>query len=251
MKRLYIVMTALAMTATACSVKDVEQYRNSPAIYFMHNTIPGDYVQRDSIARNEFFYDRELIRDTVWVMVCAMGDVENYDRPIGLRQSNAGKAAAAVAGTHYQPFDTPSLADMMVIKAGEARSLVPIVMLRDESLETTEVRLEIEVVQNEHFRPGIDNWRDILLKSTAKATKPLIWDTVWYGYFGPTWGPEKFYFIINATGYTGNDQWERSPDDLGFAAWMQSTVLQSFAEYNLAHPNDPLKEADGTLVRFD
>lgn len=205
MKKIFFIAAAtLSFIASGCSERDVEPYKNEPALYFLRNIYNPEFRQADSLSCS-FFFDHNRLRDTVWVMVCMTGKLVGYDRPIRLIQANAGKSNAAVAGIHYQPFDTPTLADKMVIPASKARALVPIVVLNHESLEISEVRLEIEVAQNEHFRPGINDQREFLVKTTAIAVKPYNWDTFWKYYFGPTWGTEKFRFIIDATGYTDFD----------------------------------------------
>ena len=55
-------------------------------------------------------------------------------------------------------------------------------------------------------------------------------------------------FIIDNTGFTDFDGGYQSSD---YTNYMASKVIQKLLEYNTNHPDDPLSEADGTLVTFE
>ncbi len=251
----YIAALLMAALMTGCSENEMEGYTNDPAIYFLNGRIYNDdgtqsltQTQKDSINQSFFIYNDDVKQEVVYVYVRTMGMVSDKDRPIKLVQTNTGKENAAVAGVHYVAFDDPQVAQSMCIPAGKTYAKIPIILLRDKSLQTEEKRLELSVAQNDYFRPGIDEYRNFIITTTDLATKPARWDRQWKYYFGPTFGSVKFKFIINATGYTDFDN---IPTDYSYLKWLQSTVEQAFFDYNKAHPNDPLKEADGTLVTFD
>jgi len=233
---------------TSCDDNKMPRYENDPAIYFDWSVTTARLnYQRDSI-KHSFFFDKNLMQDTVWVRVNAMGLTSSVNRSIAIVQTNVGKPNAAVSGKHFAPFDSPGIKEKMIMPANAVNVLIPIVFFRHADLELGEVRLELEVAANEHFRPGIDRQRKFLVASTAQAVKPSRWDTTWRHFFGPTWGTEKFRFIIEVTGFT---DWENPPSDMGYIDWMRNMVLQRFAEYNRDNPNDPLKEANGDFVTFN
>lgn len=245
MKKDIIIYSLLLLLAfTSCEQNAMGTYENDPAIYFAHET----YGQQDSISHTFFYYDEDVKCDTVHVKICTMGMPVNYDRPIKLEQTNLNKPDAAVPGKHFVAFDDPLIIDSICIPAGEVTADIPIVFLRDASLKTQTVRLELAVVGNEYFRPGIDEWRNFIVKTTDSTVKPTNWDTRWKYYFGVTWGPVKMKFIIDCTGYTDFDN---TPSDFGYLSWLKATAQQALIEYNAAHPDAPLAEADGTLVVMD
>lgn len=245
MKKTYIptITAGLLMALASCEENKMDTYKNDPALYFEHKK----YGQQDSISHSFFIYDEDVTFDTVKVVICTMGFPEDYDRPINLIQANAGQPDAAVPGVHFIPFDTPDMQKRLCIPAGAVRDSIPIVFLRDKSLETHAVRLELTIGSNEHFRPGIDEFRNFTLTTTGMAAKPSNWDDYKY-IFGTTWGSVKMKLIIDSTGFTDFDN---PPQDAGFSDWLRSTAKQALIDYNTAHPDAPLCEADGTPVTFD
>ena len=227
---------------TGCTENQMEGYINDPAIYFNSSY---DRARVD-ISHSFFLLNGSITQDTVWVRVNAMGKTEPTNRPISIVQTNTGEPDAAVPGLHYLSLDGPGIKEVMVIPANAANTRIPVVFLRHSSMDLQTVRLELTVAQNEYFRPGIDKQRYYVITSTNMAEKPSNWDTVWRTFFGASWGTVKFRFIIDATGYT---EWGTGPDYL-FGQYLRDQVAQKFAEYNRDNPNDPLIEADGTLVAF-
>ena len=136
----------------------------------------------------------------------------------------------------------------MIVPTGKAIGHIPVILLRDKSLDLKTVSLKMRIDENEYFRPGIDTQREFLVKTTAQATKPSVWDTRWRYYFGLSWGSVKMRFLIDVTGYT---DWENANIDGAYIGYMSALVQQKLLEYNEAHPDAPLSEADGTLVTFD
>lgn len=244
MKHLHTIIASVAgllTFATSCSVNEMTPYENDPAIYFDHETA-------DSIAYSFFTLDSHIPRDTVWVEAITMGLPSDQDRPFSIVQANAGEADAAKAGVHYVPFDDAEVRDSICISAGEVTRLIPVILLRDESLKSSTKRLVLAMQANEFFRPGIDAWRTYTLTMTDTAIIPSIWNSYWANYLGASWGPEKLRFAIETTGYK---DFEERPIDPGLANWMYTVCSQRLKEYNAEHPDEPLSEADGTPISFD
>lgn len=248
-----IMAVAVVMSAglAGCEQNVMMEYENSPAIYFTYNDreIGG---QRRSKVYSFFLEPYSVVRDTVWVEVSTMGLTSTTDRRVSVVQTNIGKEGAAEAGVHYVGFDNADIAAKMVVPAGAVHGRIPVVVLRDASLETKEVTLEMAVTDNENFRPGIDMWRNFTITITALTSKPNSWDEVWAGWFG-TWGPRKFHFIMEVTQFY---DWENPPSDLEYRVNMELEVHQRFLEYNREHPDpddDPDKikyEANGDRIVF-
>ncbi len=238
----FIILITIALIAASCSQFDAIEYENDPAIYFANE----QNGQRDSL-NHSFFIVPGDGPDTVYLDIRTMGYLSNIDRTIKIIQTNAGDENAAIAGVHYVPFDDPKVSKYFIIPANSAKMNVPIILLRDESLNLKQVRLELAVAENENFRPGIERWRNFVIKTTAQATKPTKWDSRWKYHFGASWGSVKMKFIIDHTGYT---EWDIVPSDYGYLTFLRSKVLDAFQQYNQNNPDNPLKEADGTLVSF-
>lgn len=223
-----------------CKENVALEYENDPRLYFYNSTLG----QRDSIAHTFFVLKEDQIRDTVWLDIRTMGYPEKADRPIGLVQSNIGNPDAAVSGKHFIAFDNAEIKPHMVIPAGEVMAKIPIIMLHDPSLDTSIVRMELAIVENQCFKPGIDVWTQFVVTTTAAAVKPTNWDSRWKSYFG-VWGSVKMKFIIE---YVGFSDFENPPTDASFLTYLQNKAKQKLLEYNLTHPD--LEEADGTPVTF-
>lgn len=246
MKKLYILVVLSVISSTficSCKENQMETYNDKAALYFEYAT----YGQKDSINHSFFVYDEDVTFDTVRVVICMTGYPENYDRPINLIQTNSGSPDAAIPGTHFVAFDDPDIQKHICMPAGQVKTEIPVVMLRDKSLNIEKVRMELTIGSNEYFRPGIDKQRNFVLTTTAMAEKPNNWDTMWRYAFGPTWGSVKMKFIIDSTGLTDFTQ---NPE-MGYRDWLSATAKQALIDYNMAHPDAPLCEADGSPVTFN
>ena len=184
------ILSVFMLLGISCKKNVALEYENDPALYFTNDP----YGQRDSIHHSFFIIDGD--RDTVYVEIQTMGMTSNNVRPFVLEQTNEGTPNAAIAGVHYIAFDDPSVSKFYVIPAHNVKVNVPIILLRDESLNTGEVRLAFKISSNEYFRQGIAAWTNFLIKTSAQASKPKIWDTYWKYKFGASWGPVKMKFII-------------------------------------------------------
>ena len=234
----------LVVATISCKENTALDYENDPALYFEN----GTYTQRDSISHTFFIQPDDQMRDTVFVEILTMGYPADADRPFVLEQTNAGRPGAAVAGKHFVAFDDPEMLEHLKIPKGSVRKSFPLIVLRDPSLELEEVRIELKIGENEYFRSGIDEWANFVVKTTSMAVKPTNWDTYWKYYFGPTWGSVKMKFIIDNTGFSEFDGDRLNTD---YTNYLSSKVKQKLLEYNTNHPDDPLSEADGTLVTFE
>lgn len=249
MKAKIISILILIVISVGCKENTALEYENVPALYFKYskNVNESDY-QRDSIAHTFFIQPDDQMRDTVFVEILTMGYPADADRPFVLEQTNAGQPGAAIAGKHFVAFDDPEMLEHLKIPKGSVRKSFPLIVLRDPSLELEEVRIELKIGENEYFRSGIDEWVNFVVKTTSMAVKPTNWDTYWKYYFGPTWGSVKMKFIIDNTGFTDFDGGYLNTD---YTSYLTSKVKQKLLEYNTNHPDEPLSEADGTLVTFE
>ena len=246
-KTFYIFLSVIFfLVLTACEKENPLAYENDPALYFF-KVAPNVSGQKDSLEHTFFFATDNVVRDTVYVILATMGDLSDKERPISIVQTNKGELNAAEAGIHYVAFDDPEVAKYMMVPAGHPRAVIPIIILRDKSLETSVKSLKLTVVRNEYFRPGIAKQTDFIVKTTAAAVKPKFWDTAYRYVLGLSWGPAKMKLLVDATGYT---DWDNVPD-MAYINYMKALAKNALKKYNDAHVDAPLSEADGTLVSFD
>lgn len=237
-KKLYIVLAyLLPVFLTGCEEEKVASYVGTERLYF----------SGDSVAQSFFILPDEQMRDTVWVSILTMGYSRKQDRPIRLVQANAGEPGAAVAGKHFLAFDSEEMQARMSIQADSVRRRFPVVLLRDESLNDSQVRLVLKLEENDYFQLGMENKTQFLLKATAQPECPASW-YIWQYYLGD-WGPVKMWFLMR---YVGITEFDPIPGDNNYITAMQIYAAKILDEYNSneANPDRPLREADGTLVDF-
>lgn len=233
-KYLYFVLWIVVMSS--CSQNDPLAYENNPAINF-----------KDKDLNFSFFYSKlNSNQENVEITLYVMGKPADVDRPFKLVQSNLGEENAAVPGTHYLPFDSPEMISRMVIPAGKSELKLPITLLKDPSLELSTVKLSIRVMENENFKSGVMEMDSTNVYISSLALKPSNWND-WRYAFGTSWGSVKMRFIID---HTGIADFTAVPTDYYYLLYLNSKLNQALYDYNEAHPNAHLVEADGTFVNF-
>lgn len=246
------ILISFALLLQACDRQVVDRYENDPRLYFykgsfkLNNTT---YTQRDSTAHSFFTLSDDKLVDTIWVNIRTMGLLADKARPMKIVQLNADKPDAAVAGRHYFAFDSEEMKEHMYVPANSAQYLWPVIVKRDPSLETSRVRLEMAIVENDYFKPGVDTLARYMITTTAQAQKPALWDSYWKYNYGE-WGSKKMWFLVN---YVGIRDFNSYISDSGLGYYYEAKAHEELKKYNAneSNPDRPLKEADGTIVTFD
>lgn len=244
-------MVTVVSGMTGCQQLEVEKYGNDPRLYFFKgNYNLGEFIQGDSVIHSFFLEPEGKMRDTVWVEVRTMGYLESFPRSFRIVQANAGEADAAVAGTHYVGFDDPSVAGLMKIPANAYRYHMPVILLRDPSLDTKTIRIRMAVAVNENFGVGLDTLSHFLVTTTSVPAKPLTWDSGpgWKYAFG-AWGAKKMWFVMKYVGITDFDD-VSGLRDMSYSSYLKTLAQDELKKYNSDENNEELHEADGTKVQF-
>lgn len=251
--KLYLLLgIALGWLFSGCQEKEIYRYENDPRLYFFKGIIyyPNNtsFIQRDSVKQTFFVKPDSQKRDTVWVDVRTMGFPTNYPRPVKLVQSNIGEPDAAIPGVHYVAFDDEELREKMCIEAGNVRQFIPVVLLRDPSLEQAIFRIKMDIAPNDYFAVGMDTLAHFQVTTTAMPDKPSLWNSYWSGFFGD-YGTKKMWFLVN---YVGLKDFNTRITDRGYLAYLRAKAVEALAVYNAdeRNPDRPLKEADGNPVKF-
>lgn len=212
-------------------------YEDNPAIYFAGSDINYSF----------FYAESNNSKTDVYVTVHAMGKTADVDRAFHLEQTNINVKDAAQSGVHYLSLSSDEMKKRMVMPAGKNEMKLAITLLKDASLDLETVKLTLKVVNNDNFKVGVIEKDTTNIVFSSQAIKPTNWDD-WYYAFGASWGSVKMRFIIDNTGITNFDT---VPSDTYYLVYLNDKLKQKLYEYNAAHPNALLAEADGTLIEFE
>lgn len=226
---------ACGLLAVACETKELTEYKNDPRIYFTADSINYSFYMEKSTK----------LRDTLWFGVRAMGMPEKAERTFRLKVVTPDTVPVAIEGVHYIGFDDPEVAPYLKISAEKAETSVPLIVLRDSSLQKEEYVLDIALEANENFRLGINTRLQMRFKITDRSIKPRNWDSMWKGIFGE-WGNVKMKFIIDHLGIT---DFASRTLDWSEREYYRIKIKGALQEYNATHTKE-LTEADGTKVTF-
>lgn len=242
-------LSACLIVLGGCRQLDVNEYENDPGLYFFKgsNSLKGG-GQADSVSHSFFLLPGLQTLDTIWIDVRIMGLPSDEARPIKIVQTNVGGWKAAVSGVHYVGFDDVALSERMEMPAGAVAYLMPVVLRKDPSIESDTVRLEMSIVANDYFRPGIEEQIHFMVATTAAAVKPARWST-WQRAFG-AWGPQKMWFIMTYLGITDFDDTSGFANDMAYYSYLQAMAKEELERYYENPENPKLVEPDGTEVKF-
>lgn len=253
MKKAYIILITLSLLQTACKkdsgllYNDVARIQFGPAISVYYSS-SQNYA--DTVKSQTFVYLNNAVKmDTVFFDIYTMGDISDKDRSFALQQENVPGAFNAVAGTHYKALNDPEMLKKYIIPAGQAHALVPIVLLRDESLKTQSATLKIVLSANENFQLGQAQllWRKVIF--TDQLSQPSAWtasaSTTYFGKYSAV----KHRFMIDVTQQKwDNDFINALIADTQFQHYWMGVVKSALVKYNNEHPGNPLKDEFGDLV---
>ena len=196
----------------------------------------------------------DITQDTVWIEVTTMGFLSDQNRTVELEQVATGEEDA-VPGVHYVAFDDPSLLAKSYVPAGQNIASVPIVVLRDASLDEHDVVLKIAVKDNGVFKPGYEEFSTRTLHISSQLAKPGNWDVTMDFLFG-AYTPAKHALMIEWTGELWDDAYveELNNGDYGYMEYLGQWMKDKLAEENqkrLDAGMDIYREPDGTPVSFE
>lgn len=242
----YIVVLATLVAMWSCKMEldPYHETQNRVTFVFPKNV--------DSTTRFTFaYYSEDVTEATVELDITAIGYLSSLDRKVSIRQvTTTDTHEPAVAGTHYVPFDDPSVADQYVIKGDTTGARIPIVLKRDPSLATAEYILEISLVANEYFELGPPNEAVKRITISDILTKPNTWQGATNYYLG-NYGTEKHKVMIEAAAPYGeiiNDDWIASVMEGGDYAYVVywrgifEAKLQQINDERAANGEEPLRE---------
>ncbi|NML22888.1 DUF4843 domain-containing protein [Pseudoflavitalea sp. G-6-1-2] len=250
-----VLLTMLTGLMTSCKKDAYQLYNEAALLQFGPDTSllynPG-YNFIDSSQTYTFVSKKaEIIQDTAWFNIYAIGGVSDRDRPFVLRQVMIDGVENAVAGKHYKAFSDPSIAGSYVIKAGKMHAFVPVVTLRDPELRKKQMTLKLEVASNESFKPGeqLNTWRKLYISD--KVARPAAWDSYMEVAVVGKYSEEKHRFMILVTGQKWDQEFFTALKiDFPAQGYYKSKLSAELIDYNNAHPGQPLRDENNQLVEF-
>lgn len=202
------------------------------------------------------FAGLDVEKDTAWFTVNTQGFLTDYDRPFELQQVPAGDGLKdAVPGKHYVDFNSEEMKKYLVIPANSNSVKIPILVLKDPSLEQEDVRLYFQIKENEHFKQGLSDYRTAKLVITNQLAKPTNWERMYMNYYFDAYGPVKHRFMIDQTGLSFNEEFIENliMGDSGYVVYLVVKLYKALQAENAeraARGLGPLSEADGTPITF-
>ena len=202
------------------------------------------------------FGSKEAVRDTVWFEIETMGELSQEYRPFALQQIQREGVLNAEPGVHYVAFDDPEVQSFYRVAPDSNTVQVPVIVLRDASLQDTTAVLEFSIAENEYFKPGYAALSYRILEITDRLSKPGNWDDSYleYSYFGE-YGEVKHQLLIDWTGNPWDEEYidEFLAGDSAYVNYIVDYCTQRLEEENaarLAQGLDVYREKDGTEVVF-
>lgn len=248
MNKIFHFLSVLTLTFVLASCEqDLPTYSDPQA------RLNFDYTQNTGGRFNySFVFSNGKQRDTVWIQLNTMGRLSGEDRPFELQQIETGDHDA-VPGKHYVSFDDEGVKKYMVIKANENSARVPVIVLRDASLDDATYNLNIAIKPNSVFQSGYFAQSSMTVTITNELTKPTAWKGAMNYYFGQ-WGKVKHQFMIDVTGKKWDDTFiSETVSNFDLVNYYINRLDKALAAENqrrAAAGLPYLQEADGTLVAF-
>lgn len=265
-----ILMTCSCISLFTACEKDLEPFNNNDAWLNFHyiNWTGG----REELMQANSYYSFalvsaslggiELTQDTVWLEVETMGFVSDQNRTIELEQIKIEEEELlkygeneAVAGVHYVPFDNPELLAKSYVPAGSTITKIPVVVLRDPSLDSKSVALRISFKNNGIFKPGYAKYNTHTLHISSHLTKPESWDLNYLDYNFVKYTETIHELMIQWTGNAwDNDYVKEIAGSYDYLQYLRRFFQEKLKEVNaerLSQNLDILREPNGDPVKFE
>lgn len=249
MKRITYILSLLAviLCTTSCE-KDLPVYDTETCrinFNYDYKTMNSDMLETYS-----FVYHGDITQDTVWVKVNTMGFLSDEDRYFELQQVEVKDTLNAVPGKHYVAFD--DMKKYYYIPAGANTATVPVVLLRDASLQSAQYLLKFELKETDNFKKGYDRYNYRKIYFTDQIAEPTGWLSYGLYYYIGLYTTGLHRFIIDVTGEKWDDDYITSAcSDQGFLYYIGTWLKNKLDEVNAeraAQGLDPLMNDDGTPV---
>jgi hypothetical protein len=256
MKKIWLIIASFigVVVVTSCSVDEIEKYSDIVRVQFGASTTVGylaDLSLADTITNYTFTYSPSSItKDTVYFNVYVSGGPVSFDRYYKLTQLHVEGGTNAVEGVHFLSLNQ-SQSPLQKISAGKVYSRCGIVVLRDASLQQSDVILHFALEESNGLELGNPKylWRKLTISD--QLVKPIGWNSTMTNYFFGDYSKVKHRFMIDVTGFRwDNDYFTMILKDFSEVTYWKDFCKNELLKYNNNHPENPLKDENGNLVQF-
>lgn len=254
MKKLYyILLSAVAIASLSSCEKDLPLYEDQQAKLNFNLTTSSfnDDGSLKPVGYSFVYEPSTVVEDTIFVKITTMGFLSDQDRALSIKQVPAGSGYTdAVAGTHYKSFDEMGYC----IKADSCEAFLPVVIYRDASLQNEDVYLRLQIVDNENFTVGYEQYKEYLLTISDQLSKPTAWDQNFLQYYIGPYCKNFHRFCIDITGKKWDNDWiNANASDFNYLSYLANYLYKKLAEYNAeqeAKGLSPLLDDDGNVYEM-
>lgn len=221
MKKIYfLIMTVLLLAA--CQKDEIQMWES------------GNYVQfeeayADSLTYSFFFYGNQTeIKVPLNMRLIGLPLAEDTHVSLSINQ-----ALTTAEADSYQ------LAPEIVFRKGVLEDTSYLLLKKTTLLDTKEVRLVVDIVENEILHPGQSIYTRKVIRFSSLVSQPLWWDDVVEGSLLGEYTEKKFRLFMEVTGvgdltdYSESERWS-------LARKFKYYLIEKFDE------GTPVKEADGS-----
>jgi hypothetical protein len=136
----YIILLVVLEIFASCAKKDMITFNETNRLQFIG----------DTLTYQSFVYKKaSATRDTVYLTIRTIGNISKTDRTINIEQIiEKNQDNTAIPGTHYIAFNDPEISKHLLIKANTVETKIPIILLRDASLDNAFFRLRMKILKN-------------------------------------------------------------------------------------------------------
>lgn len=265
MRMLYNIVAGviLSVLVMACE-KDLSLYDTPDCRLNFRYYQYGDLLDAENVTDEmrltlySFIYaGGEMERDTLWFQISTMGFLSGEERPLALQQIQVEGEENAVPGVHYVAFDDAEYRLLYCVPANQDTLSIPVILLRDASLQEKNVRLKFGFKENEYFKPGYVGLTERVINITDRLAKPGNWGECYMDQVVGAYGEVKHQLMIEWTGEAWDEDYvkEFAEGDGAYQSYMSQWFIRKLDEENAKRLADPeigevYREADGTIVDF-
>ena len=221
-----IVIVMIGIVLQGCKKKDITGFSATPAVNFTTATTVYSFM---SNPQPEYVQEIE---------VRVMGDSANVDRTFSAEVVNDPTTTAIP--TQYEIIGG-------VVKKGSFTGKLSVKVKNSAELTSKEVFVKLKLVDGNDFKAGNKEANTFLLGWTNKIVVPATW--TYYNIFFATKSTAVYRLILQTTGIASLTAAQYSAMGGEAAAVAAGTKFGDYVkQYNLDHPNAPLKHDDGTAA---
>lgn len=244
MKNSFVIIYIFALFLAGCHEADK----------LLFDDIARVQMSKNKEIRYDFFYqDRSTVtRDTVYLEIHTIGLLADRPRKIALKQvqeydvtyeyDDKGNLVdsvvreitnEAVPGVHYVPMEADEMKPLLLVQPGKVNVTIPVILLRDLSLRTEEVRLCLKLVATDDFQLGESDQLSRTIIFSDQLSRPSAWDKRMEDYYFGKYSTRKHEFMYEVAGEKIDNAWfERLLNDFGELSYFVDKFTIALAEYN-------------------